>query len=113
MRPLLVTFVIAVLGVVIGGAWGHHRFVTVQSAQPPVCVSCHHAAPPEDLDLSRSPHGDPAAAKCHACHVIPLKEYILTSAEAWGVRPPAWVDTFENPTIDQQSCMECHVGQPG
>jgi len=110
VRPAVVTFLIALLGIVLGGGLGHRRFVAVQSAQVPVCVSCHHAAPAEELDLAKSPHGDPAAAKCHACHVIPLKEYILTSAEAWGVGAPSWVDTLENPTIDQQSCMECHLG---
>jgi hypothetical protein len=110
VRPAVLTLAIAVLGVVLGTALGHRRLVAMQAAQPPVCVSCHHAAPPEDLDLAKSPHGDPAAANCHACHVLPLKEYILTSAEAWGVRPPRWVDTLDDPTIAQQSCMECHLG---
>ena len=111
MKSLLLTaLAVALIGVLLGIGLGHRRFVALQAAQEPVCVSCHHAAPPEDLDLAKSPHGAPAAAKCHACHVIPLKEYILTSADAWGVRAPTWVDTLENPTIDQQSCMECHLG---
>ena len=109
--PILVTLAVALLGIVLGVGLGHRRFVQLQSAQEPICVSCHHAAPPDKLDVAKSPHGTPADVKCHACHVIPLKEYLVMSASAWGLAAPAWVATIENPTIDQQSCMECHLGR--
>ena len=111
MRPaVLVTLAVALVGLVLGFGLGHQRFVAVQAAQEPVCVTCHHAAPADELDVANSPHDSPAAAKCHACHVIPLKEYLVASADAWGVTAPAWVRTMRDPTIDQQSCMECHLG---
>jgi hypothetical protein len=109
--PLLVALAVALVGLVLGAGLGRHRFVAMQAANEPVCVSCHHAAPKEKLDLAKSPHGSPADVKCHACHVIPLKEYLLMSASVWGLEAPRWVDTLEDPTIDQQSCMECHLGR--
>jgi hypothetical protein len=109
-RSVLVTLGIALLGLVLGLGVGHRRFVEMQSAQEPTCVSCHHAAPADEFDIAKSPHASPADVKCHACHVIPLKEYLVMSTAVWGLSAPDWVATLEDPTIDQQSCMECHLG---
>jgi hypothetical protein len=110
-RAARVTLGVAALGLLFGAGMGRWRFESSYAHDDATCASCHHAAPAEMLDARDSPHGRPADAKCHTCHVLPVREYLVSSLLAWGATPPDWVEEIDDPTIDGQSCMECHLAR--
>ncbi len=101
----------AVAGLLVGGLAGRLRFTQLDDHRP-LCLGCHHATTKvTEFQVEFAPHSTDFDAACHACHVLPFKEYLQYSFVSWGFSTPNWVSEMENPVIDGETCKECHLAR--
>lgn len=105
---LLLAMVLA--GSLVGAVAGRVRYTRLDDHRP-LCATCHHGT----MDLVAferpPPHSIDFDAECHACHVLPVKQYLGFVASRVGLDAPDFVGAMQNPTIGGQTCMECHLGR--
>lgn len=114
-RSATVTWGVAALLFAVGlsaGGWTGARRVDAVRSDRAVCITCHHDTPdPARLDRPPPSHASAFKAKCHSCHVLPVREMLaFIEGEISGRQERAWSAPFDNPILGGQTCLECHLG---